>query len=139
MSVNTGNLKRRALEELKLDTEDLTCAVCLGKKTIRNSLIEISKKGSRRTVPLIVKRLYEFFRTVWITYKIHKMRAWFLRKMFDGCQRKWESMVVSAMPENPQMLDQHSLSKFFGRKICRKIQKASNDQIEQFIWDVWKT
>ena len=44
MSVNAGNLKRRALEELKLDTEDLTCAVCLGKKTIRNSFIEISKK-----------------------------------------------------------------------------------------------
>ena len=32
MSMNRGNLKRRASENLKLDTEDLTCAVCLGKK-----------------------------------------------------------------------------------------------------------
>ena len=45
MSVNNENLKRPATEDLKLDTEDLTCAVCLGKKIW---FIEIQKKEFQR-------------------------------------------------------------------------------------------
>ena len=47
MSVNNENLKRRATEDLKLDTEDLTCAVCLGQKI---SFIKFPKKSSQGTV-----------------------------------------------------------------------------------------
>ena len=47
MSVSNENLKRRATEDLKLDTEDLTCAVCLGKKIP----FEIRSSKSQKRVP----------------------------------------------------------------------------------------